>query len=172
MKHSTTTVLSRPAPACSPSHPQAGVTLVEMLLVVALVGLLAGLAFPRISAGADSLRLTSAADSIASLFNAALTRAERRGEALEIAILKSGGRIHVRSSAGFERDYPLPEGIAVQAVLPPLPPGTDGPRRFLILPGGTVPAIAVELVNRRGMRRIVRLDPITGVPRVERVEEQ
>jgi type II secretory pathway pseudopilin PulG len=143
-----------------------------MLLVVALVGLLAGLAFPRISAGADSLRLASAADSIASLFNGALTRAERRGEALEIAILQSAGRIYVRSSAGFERHYPLPEGVAVQAVLPPLPAETDVARRFLVLPGGTVPAIAVELVNRRGMRRIVRLDPITGVPRVERVEEQ
>ncbi len=152
------------------AHPRAGVTLVEMLIVVALVGLMVGLAFPRISTGADSLRLTGAADSIASLFNAALNRAERRGEALEIAIFQSSGRIQVRSSGGFESDYSLPEGVTVQAVLPALPGSTDGPRRFLVLPGGTVPAIAVELANRRGMRRLVRLDPITGVPQVDRVE--
>jgi type II secretory pathway pseudopilin PulG len=141
-----------------------------MLIVVALVGLMVGLAFPRISAGADSLRLTGAADSIASLFNAALTRADRRGEALEIAISRAAGRIQVRSSGGFERDYFLPDGVTVQAVLPPLPAGGDGSRRFLVLPGGTVPAIALELVNRRGMRRLVRLDPITGVPQIDRVE--
>ncbi|HXG34357.1 MAG TPA: prepilin-type N-terminal cleavage/methylation domain-containing protein [Bryobacteraceae bacterium] len=165
MKHSTPLPLSG-----ARAHRRAGVTLVEMLIVVALVGLMVSLAFPRISTGADSLRLIGAADSIASLFNAALTRAERRGEALEIAISPSAGRIQVRSSGGFERDYSLPEGVTVQAVLPPLPARTDGPRRFLVLPGGTVPAIAVELANRRGMRRLVRLDPITGVPHVDRVE--
>jgi len=33
-----------------------------------------------------------------------------------------------------------------------------------------VPGIAIQLANRHGGRRIVRLDPMTGFPRVERVE--
>ena len=34
-----------------------GVTLVEMLIVVAIVGLIAGISFPAVSSGLESLRL-------------------------------------------------------------------------------------------------------------------
>jgi len=37
-----------------------GVTLLEMLIVVALIGLLAGITFPAVTSGIDSLRLNSA----------------------------------------------------------------------------------------------------------------
>jgi hypothetical protein len=32
-----------------------------------------------------------------------------------------------------------------------------------------VPGIGVEIVNGHGSRRIIRLDPMTGFPRVEKV---
>ena len=57
-------------------------------------------------------------------------------------------------------------------MLPPLPQETDAPRRFLLYPGGAIPRFGVEIANRRGARRIVRVDPITGVPQVERVESR
>jgi hypothetical protein len=37
------------------------------------------------------------------------------------------------------------------------------------MPGGAIPGIGVQIANRRGGRRIVRLDPMTGFPRVESV---
>ncbi|MCS6952905.1 MAG: prepilin-type N-terminal cleavage/methylation domain-containing protein [Bryobacterales bacterium] len=148
----------------------AGVTLIEMLMVAALIALLAGLSLPRIATGVDFVRLAGAADSVASLFNAAWNRAERRGEVLEIGIVPGQGRIRVRSSGGFQKEYVLPEGVTVEAVLPRLLGDDNSPRHFVVFPGGTVPSIAVELANRRGARRIVRLDPITGAPRVERAE--
>jgi hypothetical protein len=37
------------------------------------------------------------------------------------------------------------------------------------MPGGTAPGIGVQLVNRHGAHRLVRLDPMTGFPRVESV---
>jgi hypothetical protein len=40
-------------------------------------------------------------------------------------------------------------------------------RSFLLYPDGSVPRLGVELVNRRGVHRIVHVDPITGVPLVE-----
>jgi hypothetical protein len=37
------------------------------------------------------------------------------------------------------------------------------------MPGATMPGIGIQLANRRGTRRIVRLDTMTGFPRVESV---
>lgn len=147
---------------------RAGVTLLEMLVVVALVGILAGVAFPSISSGVETLRLRSAADAVAGFFNAALVRADRRQQVVEVTILKSERTLWLRSTEpGSERKLELPEGITVAAVFPALPRQDEAPRRFLLYPGGTPPRAGVELVNRKGARRIVRIDPVTGVPRVE-----
>ena len=40
----------------------------------------------------------------------------------------------------------------------------DAPRTFLLYPGGTVPRFGVQLMNARNVERVVRVDPITGVP--------
>jgi len=40
------------------------------------------------------------------------------------------------------------------------------------MPGATVPGIGIQIANRRGTRRIVRLDPMTGFPRVESVNTE
>lgn len=142
-----------------------------MLIVVAILGVLVGVSFPSVSAGVDSLRLTSASNSLVSFFNSALNRAERRQQVIELAIFKKENRISLRSTEpGFSRTLELPEGIKVVSVRPEPPQEDDTPRRFLLFPGGTVPRIAVELANQRGARRIVSVDPITGVPRIERVE--
>jgi prepilin-type N-terminal cleavage/methylation domain-containing protein len=148
-----------------------GVTLVEMLIVVSLVGLLVAITYPAVSAGIDSLRIRSASDSIAGFLNAALNLAERRQEAIEVEISPAERTLRMRSpDPGFLRTLELPDGIEVRKVLPELPEETGSPRRFLLYPGGTVPRIGVELENRRGVRRTVRVDPITGVPQVEAPE--
>ena len=70
---------------------------------------------------------------------------------------------------GFRREFKVPDGIAIEAILPQATSEPDGPRRFLFMPGATIPGIGIQLANRRGTRRIVRLDPMTGFPRVESV---
>ena len=148
-----------------------GVTLIEMLLVVAIVGLMAAISFPAVTSGIDSLRLASATDSVVSFFNAGLNRAERRQQLIEIVVSKSERSLTMRSSErGFLRRIELPEGIAIVSILPEGREEKDGVRRFVLYPGGVVPRIGLELANRKGTRRIVRVDPITGVPQIERVE--
>ena len=139
---------------------RSGITLVEMLIVVSILGLLVGISFPSVSAGVDSLRLSGAGDSLVSLFNAALNRAERRQQVVEVAI--SRNQVTLRSTEpGFSRTLELPDGVSI-----------TGEQRFLLFPGGSVPGVAVELTNRRGARRRVILNPITGVPQVERIESK
>jgi prepilin-type N-terminal cleavage/methylation domain-containing protein len=150
---------------------RAGVTLVEMLIVVAIVGLIASISFPSVASGLESLRLTSATDSIVGLLNGAMNRAERRQQAIEVTVSVQDNSLSLSSSeAGFTRKLSMPDGVKIVAVLPKLAEEDDQPRRFLLLPGSTVPRLGVEIANRKGARRIVRVNPMTGVPDIERVE--
>jgi prepilin-type N-terminal cleavage/methylation domain-containing protein len=146
-----------------------GITLLEMIVVVAILGLVAGLSFPAISAGLDSIRMVSATDSVAAFLNAAVTRAERRQQAVELVISSHDNLLAMYSNEpGFVRQLKLPNGIFVEGVLP-VSEDPSGDRRFLFMPGGAVPGIGIQLANRRDGHRIVRLDPMTGFPRVESV---
>lgn len=139
--------------------------------MVAIAGAMATIALPAFSNGIDSMRLSQASDSVAAFLNAAANRAERRQQVIEISIAPRDNLIALRSAdSGLARKLDLPDGIRVDAVFPRLPGDTGEPRRFLLLPGATAPRIGVQLANRRGARRIVSLDPITGVPSIERPE--
>jgi prepilin-type N-terminal cleavage/methylation domain-containing protein len=156
-----------------PRRPQAGVTLIEMLIVVALISLFAGLMFPAVSSGIESLRLQQASDGISGFLNAGLNRAERNRVVIEITINKAQNALTMYSTEpGFMKHLELPDGVRIVDVLPPAPEDTIAPRRFLLYPGGSPPRFGVEIENRKNVRRIVRVDPVTGVPQVERVGPQ
>jgi prepilin-type N-terminal cleavage/methylation domain-containing protein len=151
---------------------RAGVTLLEMLVVVAIVGLIIGVSVPSISAGLDSVRLRSATSSVAGFFNAAVTRAERRQLPVELTIAPGQNRIVANSTeAGFRRELKMPAGVSLEVPQENLGEESDGTYRALIMPGGTAPAFAVLLSNRHGSRRIVKLDPMTGYPHVESADK-
>lgn len=151
-----------------------GVTLIEMLVVVSIIGLLAGIALPGLSAGLDNLRLAEATDSVSALLSGALNRADRRQEPIEMVISTKSSTIELRSpDVRFSKRLAMPSGVRITAILPELSEELrDLPRRFLLLPGGTAPSVGLELTNGRGTRRVVRIDPITGIPRVERVDRR
>ena len=152
---------------------QRGVTLVEMLIVVTIAGIIGGISLPSLTTGLDTLRLASASNSVVGFLNSALNRAERRQQPIEVTVSTRDNTMTLRSTdAGFERKLTLPDGIRIDAVLPKPPSETDEDRRFLLLPGGTVPRFGIELASQRGARRIVSVDPITGVPHIVRPEEE
>jgi prepilin-type N-terminal cleavage/methylation domain-containing protein len=154
--------------------PAKGVTLVEMVVVVAIIALIVGLSFPAASAGLENVRMVSAGDSVATFLNAAVNRAERRQQPVELVVSPREGRLTLYSNEpGFTRELHMPDGVAIEAVLP-AEEGVDPalPRRILFLPGATVPGIAIQLGNRRNAHRRIRLDPMTGFPRVESVGPQ
>lgn len=152
-----------------PLGGERGVTLVELLIVVAIAGAMVSIVLPTFSNGLQNLRLSQASDSVATFLNGALNRAERRQQAMEISISPRENLIQMRSAdAGFFRRLELPDGIRVEGTLPKPPGDTGDVRGFLLLPGATPPRIGVQLANRLGQQRVVSIDPITGVPRIER----
>ena len=149
-----------------------GVTLVEMVVVVAIIALIVGLSFPAASAGLDNVRMVAASDSVATFLNAAVNRAERHQQPVELVVYPQEGRLALYSNEpGFTKELTMPDGVTIEGVLPAEESGdASQPRRFLFIPGATVPGISIQLKNRRDAHRRVHLDPMTGFPRVENVE--
>ena len=136
---------------------QSGVTLVEMLVVVAIVAIVAGISFPSLASGLESIRLKSATDSVAAFLNGALNRVERRQEVMDVVLEPKENVILLHSTEpGFERRLELPQGITL----------VGDERHFVLMPGGTAPRAAIVLSNTRGRHKLIVIDPITGVPQV------
>lgn len=145
-----------------------------MVVVVAIVGVIVAISLPSATAGIDSVRLVSASGSIASFLNAAVNRAERRQVPLEVTISTRESKLELYSNEpGFTRELKMPDGIRIETVLGAPPPDPNlpdnAPYRLILMPGSSVPGIGIQIVNQHGSRRIVRLDPMTGFPRVEAV---
>lgn len=138
------------------SSTRSGVTLIEMLIVVAIVAVVAGVSFPSVASGLDNIRLRSAADAVTGFLNGAMSRVERKEQAVEVVILPQERALVLYSNEpGFTRRLDLPEGIRIEG---------EEARQFLLLPGGTPPAMNIDIFNQRGTHKLIRIDPVTGVP--------
>jgi prepilin-type N-terminal cleavage/methylation domain-containing protein len=156
---------------------RAGVTLLEMMIVMVIIAIMAGAVYPSVATSLEGIRLSSSADDIVAFLNGAAERANRHQAAVEVFINKTENSIVLHSTeAGFERRLDLPSGVLIQSIEPvPLASaagsaGSDA-RHFYIYPGGTVPRIGILIANRNGAQRLIRMDPITGAPKIERGQQ-
>jgi hypothetical protein len=101
--------------------------------------------------------------------NTALDHADRRQQAVEIWISPHENALSAQSAdRGFSRRLEISDPVRITSVLPPTENSgmnPDEPRRFLLYPGGAIPRIGIEIALRSGRKRIVSVDPITGVTR-------
>lgn len=143
-------------------------TLIETLVVVSLISVMLAVVYPSLNAGLDAVQLSTSADTVASFLNSSLTRADRANQVVEITISKRENALIARSNnAANTRRLDLPSNVRITAILPPAGDNEEL-RRFYLQPGGAVPRVGIELKNPRGSRRVIRLDPITGAPELER----
>ncbi|MEP7362890.1 MAG: prepilin-type N-terminal cleavage/methylation domain-containing protein [Acidobacteriota bacterium] len=144
---------------------EGGMTLMEMMVVVFLIALLAAISFPAVTSGIDSLRMRQATDTISSVLNQCLQRAEREQTPVELTFDRIDNALYVSGvRPGPAKRIPLPAGVTMSAILPISPMGDEPRRMILLMPGAAVPRIGVLLVNAKRQQRIVSVDPITGVP--------
>jgi prepilin-type N-terminal cleavage/methylation domain-containing protein len=143
-----------------------GITLLELMVVMAIIALIAGISYPGVSRGLDGIRLRTASDDVASFLSQAMSRVERTESPLELRFLKPHGSIEMAGPATPMKTLTLPDGIALAEVYP-VPPGDPAETNVLLLPGATFPRLVVELVARNGGHRWVRVDPATSLAIVE-----
>ena len=135
-----------------------GITLIELLVVLAIIGLLVGVTLPATTNGLSSVRLKGAANDVSTFINSALNRAERHEQMMEIIIYPKDNKLVLDSSEpGYTRTLNMPPGVTIAG---------ENPTRILLLPGSAPPRVAIDLFNDRGAHRIVKLDPVTGVPEI------
>ncbi len=142
-----------------------GITLIELLVAMAIAGMMVAIAYPSLTGGLDGIRLRTAGQSVAAFLNNAHGRAERDQAPVEVLIDPGRNQMSAQSLDGkWERAVNLAEGVRIAEVRPAAEPG---PRRFVILPGVPAPGVRVRLETFRGRSLVAGLDPVTGVPLVE-----
>ena len=148
-----------------------GVTLIEMMVVMMIIAVIVAITTPSVSAGIDAVRLATATSSVAAFLNSASTHAERRERPVELAVSKKT-LVYVSTDPGSKREFTAPDGISMEAVAAQPSEDAEGVSRWLFMPGGAVPSVAIKLSNQHGGTRTVKLDPMTGFPRVQIGEPQ
>lgn len=141
-----------------------GVTLLEMLIVVSIIATIASISFPALTAGLAGVRLASAAGSVASFLTSSMNNVDRREQAAAIVISPKENFLAVYTAASKDRPQSkleMPAGIVIEG---------DEARRFVLFPGASFPRIAVILRSEKGGRRSIQIDPVTAVPKIQRVD--
>ena len=153
-------------PTSAVGNSERGVTLIEMMVVVIIIALVVSISTPSVTAGIDSVRLATTTSAVAAFLNSASTRAERRERPVELLIAQKKLE-YISTDPGSRRELTVPDSITLAAISAVPSEDAEGVSRWLFLPGGAAPSVAVQLTNQHGGRRTVRLDPMTGFPRVE-----
>ncbi len=146
----------------------AGVTLLELLVVVALASILLAVVLPSVGTGLSGLELSGAARRVAAAARYARDEAVRRRSTLQLEVDSASGTIAVADlerAATNERRFELPASVRIAQVLPQEQGEIAGPRRFLFTPDGAAPQFQIVLANQR--RQVtVKNDALTGAATV------
>jgi len=148
--------------------PEAGVTLLELVIVLAIIGLAVSLVAPRYGRWTEEWTLRSAAERVAQTVRYARTRALFEHTYFVMEIEPATGAVRVFNPAsGFQRAYTLPRGVTINDDEFNPPPVL----RLLFPPSGVVEERNLWLTDRRRSRYHVHVSFMLGSSLVEAVKE-
>lgn len=145
-----------------------GVTLLEMLVVLAILSVALAVVAPSARAGISGIRARAAARQVAAVFSTARNLAIRRGTPVAVTVSEQQRLLRVVPAGGEPyRELELDEDIAITAAEPYADPAEfaaphrDRVKSFAFFPDGEVPALSVALsAGNRTLR--LRMDVLTG----------
>jgi general secretion pathway protein H len=161
-----------------------GFTLLELLVVLVLIGLAAGLAAPRWLAALPGVQLTTAARKTAALLRYAGSRAaseqalyqatvDLENKTVALSRQDTGGILLPPEPTASVQDNPPPEMLQIPAEVS-IVQATDGlgerqaeQLRIFFFPGGGNSGGSLILGNTRGRRLFIQVDFITGSVQVK-----
>ncbi len=147
------------------ARQDAGVTLLELLIVLALMSLLVGLLAPRIGRATDNWRLRRAGEHVAQILRYARTRALYEGRYYVVEIRPEENRVRLLgASSGLIREYLLPGDVRFGEEASP---ASFSVMRLVFSPSGAVGERTLWLRNREGSEVKIHLNLLLGRPGVE-----
>jgi general secretion pathway protein H len=145
----------------------AGVTLMEMLVVMALASILLAIVFPAVGSGLGTLELRSAATRLAAAARYARDQAVYRQGIYELQLDSARGVVAVEDFGGGQSQrFELPSSVHIADVSPQEEGTGPAVRRFFFYPDGAAQQFQVILANPR-RQMAVSNDPLTGTATVE-----
>ena len=143
-------------------------TLLELVLVLAILSLAVSLVAPRFGNWSDEWTLRSAAERVAQTVRYARTRALFEQSYYVVEIEPGAHLVRVFNPASsFSREFTLPRGVTVDDGENPTPRVV----RLLLPPSGVVEERNLWLSNRRGSKFRVHVNFLLGTPAVEAVKQ-
>lgn len=145
-----------------------GVTLIELMLVMMILIIMAGVAMPRFSDFFPALQVRESADGVFSWAlkcrsDAALTGARHR-------LVFEGGKYRIEFEARPLKEpgvFTRLEGSWGERELPGEVQATADPSTIDFRPDGTATAAVIELANDRGDKRVIRIEAATSQAVIE-----
>jgi prepilin-type N-terminal cleavage/methylation domain-containing protein len=129
-----------------------GITLIETLVVVTLIGLLAAVVSPAVGSGVETVRLRTSGERLAATMRMARERAVRTRHYWQVSVDPETRIVELRDLQGDAvKQWELPvavEGEAVSAVF---------------APDGSFSTLRLTLVNQRGRGLRLEMDALTGM---------
>lgn len=158
----------------------AGFTLLELMAVLVVVSLAAGLAMPSISTGLQRWRLHTAVRELNTMIKFTRTQAVANRQAFQLVLDRSRNLYWLdRQNASLDAERAHEKGIRLIA----LPTGvrfgevklggleaTDSQLGMLFSPYGTTTGSSVQVVDERGHGYHIVLDQVTGQSVIRRID--
>lgn len=169
-----------PAPNPRPSTPNSGFTLLELVVVLAIVGMAFSLVLPAVSRSLRHWRLQGAIREVVTLLKFTRNQAVVKKEPFQVILDRSRNLYWLdRGEAPVLSDpdqadekgirlYALPNGVRFGEVT------VDGSNRagervgILFFPRGSSTGGEVQILEERGRGYRIRVDPVTGQARIVR----
>jgi len=144
------------------------VTLLELVIVLAIISLAVSLVAPRFGNWSDEWTLRAAADRVAQTVRYARTRAlfEHSYYVVEIEPKTHWVRVF-NPNSGFLREFALPRGVMIDDGENP-PPAV---LRLLLPPSGVVEERNLWVTDHRGSKYRIHVNFMLGAPVVEGVKQ-
>ena len=137
-------------------------SLLELLLVIAILGMLAAVMLPSLPGALESARLRGSAGEVRATLTLARTLAVSESRSRAVAFDLGRGEYGID---GDSRKWALPEGIRVAAIRRGDAAAERGVLRVRFYPDGSADEAEVALSSSGGGTLRVRVDPLTGIVR-------
>jgi prepilin-type N-terminal cleavage/methylation domain-containing protein len=154
-----------------PKRHAAGMTLLELVVVITILSLMAGLVAPHMGPWLDTWKLRSAAERVAQTFRYTRARALFEQHFYVVEILPQQRLVRIlQPDSAVVREFSLPDGIQIEAADAQGRGRTPEVVSFIFPPSGEVEEKNLWLRNSQGRAVKIHLDFLLGGPGVEIAE--